>query len=68
MEIREIIKSLSILTVLEHYHLKPNKNKMVCCPFHDDKNPSMQVYGIPPSKPCPSAAFFASTAVVAYTC
>jgi hypothetical protein len=19
-------------------------NKMVCCPFHDDKNPSMQVY------------------------
>lgn len=44
MEIAEIIKSLSILTVLEHYHLKPNRNKMVCCPFHDDKNPSMQVY------------------------
>jgi DNA primase len=44
MEISEIIKQLSILTVLEHYHLKPNKNKMVCCPFHDDKNPSMQVY------------------------
>ena len=44
MEISQIIKSLSILTVLEHYNLKPNKNKMVCCPFHDDKNPSMQVY------------------------
>lgn len=44
MEIAEIIKSLSILTVLEHYHLKPNRNKMVCCPFHDDKHPSMQVY------------------------
>jgi DNA primase len=44
MEISQIIKSLSILTVLEHYHLKPNRNKMVCCPFHDDKNPSMQVY------------------------
>lgn len=44
MEISQIIKSLSILTVLEHYHLKPNRNKMLCCPFHDDKNPSMQVY------------------------
>lgn len=44
MEIKDILQSLSILTVLEHYHLKPNRNKMVCCPFHDDKNPSMQVY------------------------
>jgi len=44
MEIREILKALSIQTVLAHYHLKPNKNKMVCCPFHEDKNPSMQVY------------------------
>jgi DNA primase len=44
MEIAEIIKSLSILQVLEHYHLKPNRNKMVYCPFHDDKNPSRQVY------------------------
>ena len=44
MEIQEILKQLSILTVLEHYHLKPNRTKMVCCPFHDDKNPSMQVY------------------------
>ena len=44
MEISEIIKSLSIHKVLEHYGIKPNRNKMVCCPFHDDKNPSMQVY------------------------
>ena len=44
MEISEIIKSLSIQTVLTHYGIKPNRNKMVCCPFHDDKNPSMQVY------------------------
>jgi DNA primase len=44
MEISEIIKSLSILTVLNHYGIKMNRNKMVCCPFHDDKNPSMQVY------------------------
>jgi DNA primase len=44
MEIRDIKEQLSIVTVLEHYGIKPNKNKMVCCPFHDDKNPSMQVY------------------------
>ena len=44
MEIKEIKEQLSIITVLEHYGLQPNKNKMVCCPFHDDKNPSMQVY------------------------
>jgi len=44
MEIQEILKALSIQTVLAHYHLKPNKNKMLCCPFHEDKNPSMQVY------------------------
>ncbi|HRN34359.1 MAG TPA: hypothetical protein PLC76_07705 [Saprospiraceae bacterium] len=39
MEIAEIIKSLSILTVLDHYGIKMNRNKMVCCPFHDDKKP-----------------------------
>lgn len=44
MEIKEILQSLSILSVLEHYGIRPNRNKMVCCPFLDDKNPSMQVY------------------------
>ena len=44
MEIREIKEQLSIITVLEHYGIWINRNKMVCCPFHDDKNPSMQVY------------------------
>lgn len=44
MEIKEILQSLSIVSVLEHYGIKMNRNKMVCCPFHDDKNPSMQVY------------------------
>ena len=44
MEIAEIKAKLSIGQVLEHYGLRPNKNKMLCCPFHDDKNPSMQVY------------------------
>lgn len=44
MEIAEIKAQLSILSVLQHYGLQPNRNKMLCCPFHDDKNPSMQVY------------------------
>jgi DNA primase len=44
MEIAEIKEKLSIGEVLNHYGLKPNRNKMLCCPFHDDKKPSMQVY------------------------
>jgi DNA primase len=44
MEIKEIKSRLSILEVLSHYDLKADKNKMLCCPFHEDKTPSMQVY------------------------
>ncbi len=44
MEIRDIKSHLSILTVLSHYHLKPNKNSLIKCPFHDDKDPSLKVY------------------------
>lgn len=44
MEIREIKSSLNILTVLQHYHLTANKNGMLKCPFHEDKDPSLKVY------------------------
>lgn len=44
MEINEIKQSLNILTVLNHYGLKPDRNKQIRCPFHDDKTPSLQVY------------------------
>jgi DNA primase len=44
MSIAEIKTQLSIMEVLNHYGLKPNANKILCCPFHDDKTPSMQVY------------------------
>ena len=27
----------------EQYGLKVNKNGMICCPFHDDRHPSMKV-------------------------
>jgi DNA primase len=44
MEISEIKSRLPIKTVLYHYGLGANNNKRLCCPFHDDKTPSMQVY------------------------
>lgn len=44
MEIKEIKERLTILEVLQHYSLQVDKNNMLCCPFHDDKTPSLQIY------------------------
>jgi DNA primase len=44
MEIRDIKSHLSILTVLSSYNLKPNRNSMLACPFHKDKDPSLKIY------------------------
>jgi DNA primase len=44
MEIPEIKAHLTIAQVLDHYGLKVDKNNRLCCPFHEDKTPSMQVY------------------------
>jgi DNA primase len=44
MELSEIKNQLSILEVLHHYSLSPDRNNRLKCPFHDDKTPSMQVY------------------------
>ncbi len=44
MEISEIKQRLSMAAVLAHYGLKPDKHNRICCPFHEDKTPSMQVY------------------------
>lgn len=44
MEIAEIKQSLSILKVLAHYNLTPDRNNRLKCPFHDDTTPSFQVY------------------------
>lgn len=43
MSIEEIKQNLNLATILDHYNLKPNKNKMLLCPFHDDKTASLQV-------------------------
>ena len=44
MEIQEIKQRLAIATVLHHYGLKPDPRHRLCCPFHEDTTPSMQVY------------------------
>ena len=44
MEISQIKTQLTISQVLQHYGLKADRNGKMCCPFHEDKTPSMQVY------------------------
>jgi DNA primase catalytic core len=44
MDIKEIKDHLKINQVLAHYNMKADKNNRICCPFHNDKTPSMQVY------------------------
>jgi DNA primase len=44
MEISEIKSRLSIETVLNHYHLQPDRHHLLKCPFHDDKDPSLKIY------------------------
>lgn len=34
----------SIEDILGYYNLKPNRQGMICCPFHRDKRPSLKVY------------------------
>ena len=44
MEIQEIKSKLTLAVVLNYYHLKPDKNLRLNCPFHEDKTPSLQLY------------------------
>ena len=44
MTLADIKTRLSLRMVLAHYGLQPDKNGMLSCPFHPDKNPSMRVY------------------------
>jgi len=44
MEIPEIKSRLSMAKVVSHYGLKPDKKARLCCPFHADKTPSLQLY------------------------
>jgi DNA primase len=43
MEIHEIKQKLSLSSILKIYLIKPDKNNMVKCPFHEDNTASLQV-------------------------
>lgn len=44
LEIPDIKASLTLSTVLQHYGLATARNNLLCCPFHEDKTPSLQLY------------------------
>ena len=44
MEITAIKEQLTLANVLHYYGLKADKTNRICCPFHEDKTPSLQVY------------------------
>ena len=35
--------AVPIKQAAEHYGLKVNRNGMACCPFHNDRHPSMKL-------------------------
>jgi len=44
MTIEDIKSRLQLMEVVMHYGLKPDHNGKLCCPFHNDKTPSLQLY------------------------
>lgn len=44
MEIKDIKTRLGLLTVLNHYGLKPDRSNHIKCPFHEDDKPSCRIY------------------------
>ena len=44
MEIAQIKVKLSLQQVLSYYSLPTDKNNRLCCPWHKDKTPSLQIY------------------------
>ena len=47
MTLFETVKnSVTVKQAAEHYGCKVNRGDMICCPFHDDRHPSMKLNGI----------------------
>jgi DNA primase len=61
MDIKDIKAQLTITQVLEHYGLKADRNNKLCCPFHEDKSPSLQIYPQTNTYCCFSASCTAKT-------
>jgi len=40
----EIKQRLAMREVVNFYGFTPNRSNMICCPFHDEKTPSMRIY------------------------
>ena len=44
MSIFEIVKAeVTVKEVARHYGMRLGRNDMVCCPFHNDRHPSMKL-------------------------
>ena len=44
MNLFEIVKSaVTVKQAAEHYGFEVNRGDMICCPFHDDRHPSMKL-------------------------
>ena len=44
MDIFVTVKAaVTVSQAAEHYGLQVNRNGMTCCPFHDDRHPSMKL-------------------------
>jgi hypothetical protein len=43
-KVQTIKDRLTMCEVLLHYGYEPNKAKFICCPFHNEKTPSMKIY------------------------
>ena len=44
MKIDSIKTRISLRDILQHYNLHPNYHNFICCPFHDEKTPSLKIY------------------------
>lgn len=42
--VQTIKDRLTMREVLLHYGYEPNRAKFICCPFHNEKTPSMKIY------------------------
>ena len=43
-EVQTIKDRLTMTDVVTHYGYKPNRAKFICCPFHNEKTPSMKIF------------------------
>ena len=44
MNLFETVKSaVTVKQAAEYYGCKVNRGDMICCPFHDDRHPSMKL-------------------------